>query len=93
MLVDSFCIITEFCSQGTIFDLLHKKKFALIDWNTRKRMAIEIAEGMNFLHSRKILHRDLKSLKQFLPLPYFLTSILLDSNMNVKIADFGLSKP
>jgi len=62
-MTDSFCIITEFCSSGTLFELLHRKKYAQIDWNMRIRMASDIAEGMNFLHNHKILHRDLKSLK------------------------------
>ena len=43
-------------------------------------IAEDIALGMNYLHSRKVFHRDLKS-----------SNILVDSNWNIKICDFGLS--
>jgi len=41
----------------------------------------DIALGMNYLHSRKVLHCDLKS-----------SNVLIDSNWNVKLCDFGLSR-
>jgi serine/threonine protein kinase len=41
----------------------------------------EIAEGMVFLHSRNVIHRDLKSL-----------NILLDENNEPNICDFGLTR-
>ena len=46
-------------------------------------MALEIAKGVNYLHSFNppILHRDLKSL-----------NILLNKNLEVKIADFGWAR-
>ena len=49
----------------------------------RINLALEIAQGINYLHSFKppILHRDLKSL-----------NILLDKNYVCKIADFGWAK-
>ncbi len=38
-------------------------------------------EGIGYIHSQKILHRDIK-----------LDNILLDGKGNIKIADFGVSK-
>lgn len=49
-----------------------------------KKWATQIAIGMDYLHTgapQKILHRDLKS-----------RNILLDSHLDVKIADFGFSR-
>jgi len=49
-----------------------------------KKWATQIATGMDYLHTgapQKILHRDLKS-----------RNILLDVNLDVKIADFGWSR-
>lgn len=46
----------------------------------KTKIAFEIAEGMEYLHSKRVLHRDLKPL-----------NILLD-NDTPKITDFGYSK-
>lgn len=58
----------------------------MISWKERLRFAIEIAEGMEFLHAMKpiIIHRDLKSLNVFIT--------RLDNQWKMKVADFGLSR-
>jgi len=43
--------------------------------------AYEIALGLEYLHSRNIIHRDLKS-----------PNVLIDGNNTIKLADFNLSK-
>lgn len=87
---DNICIVTEYCVGGTLFDLLYKKKELIINWELRLKILLEIAVGMNFLHTNvpPIIHRDLKSL-----------NILLTDKMEkptdwtrIKISDFGLSK-
>ncbi|KAK2638685.1 hypothetical protein Ddye_026480 [Dipteronia dyeriana] len=55
-----------------------------LDWKTRKKICIEIAKGLAYLHEEsrlKIVHRDIKA-----------TNVLLDKNLNAKISDFGLAK-
>ena len=51
-----------------------------LTYNDARRIALEIAYGMNYLHGFKppILHLDLKSM-----------NVLLDRNVSVKLADFG----
>merc|ERR1719229_1508212 len=47
----------------------------------RWTVACHMAEGICFLHSQRVVHRDLKSM-----------NILLDAQQNAKICDFGLAQ-
>ncbi|GMH29851.1 hypothetical protein Nepgr_031694 [Nepenthes gracilis] len=55
-----------------------------LDWPTRRKICVDIARGLTFLHEEspiKIVHRDIKT-----------TNILLDKDLNAKISDFGLAR-
>lgn len=51
----------EYCEQGNLFDVLHRKQ--VVDKARFLRWSREIAAGMEYIHRRKIVHRDLKSPK------------------------------
>ncbi|XP_017072405.1 mitogen-activated protein kinase kinase kinase 13-B isoform X2 [Drosophila eugracilis] len=71
-----FCIIMEFCPYGPLQNILKEEQVMLpsrlVSWSK------QIALGMQYLHSHKIIHRDLKS-----------PNILISTNEVVKISDFG----
>ncbi|XP_039155585.1 probable LRR receptor-like serine/threonine-protein kinase At1g51880 [Eucalyptus grandis] len=57
----------------------------VLTWDRRLRIAVEVAQGLDYLHNScipSIIHRDIKT-----------TNILLNENMQAKISDFGLSRP
>ena len=91
LVMDPVCLVTEYCHNGNLFDLLHdtvddedSENYAVkIPWQRRIRIALDVARGMNFLHTSTpvIIHRDLKSL-----------NILVDEKWTAKVSDFGLSR-
>ena len=85
----SIGLVSEFCSGGNLFNLLHESPVVL-NWKQRGKIALDIAKGMNSLHSYKppILHRDLKSLNLLLVEP--VTSQY--DPILVKITDLGLAR-
>ncbi|XP_070038634.1 putative serine/threonine-protein kinase SIS8 [Nicotiana tabacum] len=75
-------ILTEFLPRGSLYRLLHRPNIQ-IDEKRRMRMALDVAKGMNYLHTSNpvIVHRDLKT-----------PNLLVDKNWVVKVCDFGMSR-
>lgn len=71
-------LIMEYAAQGELFDYIvdHQK----VDEKTALKFFRQIIAGISYLHSQRIIHRDLKP-----------ENLLLDSQNNIKIVDFGLS--
>jgi serine/threonine protein kinase len=54
------CIITEYMPRGSLYRILHDRKLS-IDFPLMKRICLDVAKGMNYLHKEGVIHRDLKS--------------------------------
>ncbi|KAK9102293.1 hypothetical protein Sjap_019547 [Stephania japonica] len=88
-------LVYEYMENGSLDQWLHVRKssfsstsssihHAMLDWPKRLQIAAGAAQGLCYMHhscSLPIIHRDIKS-----------SNILLDSDFNAKVADFGLAK-
>ena len=78
-----FYMIMELCDGGDLNKLIMQKKNKkeLFTEPEVKQMFFQICKGVEYLHSHKIIHRDLKTM-----------NIFLGKNGQIKIGDFGVSK-
>ncbi|XP_065854622.1 proline-rich receptor-like protein kinase PERK8 [Euphorbia lathyris] len=77
-------LVYEFVPNDTLHYHLHAEERPVMDWAIRVRVAAGAARGIAYLHEDchpRIIHRDIKS-----------SNILLDSNFEARVADFGLAK-
>ncbi|GMQ02935.1 hypothetical protein CsSME_00048946 [Camellia sinensis var. sinensis] len=69
---------------GSLETQLHgPSRGSALTWHLRMKIALDIARGLEYLHEHcnpPVIHRDLKS-----------SNILLDSDFNAKLSDFGLA--
>lgn len=60
------------------------KDSTLLNWETRKKIVNGLAAALNYLHEKletQIIHRDVKA-----------SNVMLDSNFNARLGDFGLAR-
>ncbi|CAI0605305.1 unnamed protein product [Linum tenue] len=78
-------LVYDYMSNGSLGDhLANDKNRIQLSWPHRKRILLDVAKGLAYLHhgiKPAIYHRDIKA-----------NNILLDNEMKAKVADFGLAK-
>ncbi|XP_047954635.1 receptor-like cytoplasmic kinase 176 [Salvia hispanica] len=78
-------LVYEFMPRGSLENHLFRRAahFQPLSWSLRMKVALGAAKGLEYLHSpeARVIYRDFKS-----------SNILLDSNYNAKLSDFGLAK-
>ncbi|KAF5185175.1 Mitogen-activated protein kinase kinase [Thalictrum thalictroides] len=72
-------ILLEYMDSGTLDNVL--KTTGTFSEVSISNIALQVLNGLNYLHKQKIVHRDIKP-----------ANLLVNSKMEVKIADFGVSK-
>ncbi|KAF2323577.1 hypothetical protein GH714_036193 [Hevea brasiliensis] len=75
-------LVYEYMERGNLETLLFKRYSAALPWLTRLKIAAGAAKGLAFLHGEEkpVIYRDFKA-----------SNVLLDSDYNAKLSDFGLA--
>lgn len=74
-------IVVEYVPGGTLRSHLLKNHIKKLPLNSVIQIALDIARGLSYLHSKKIVHRDVKT-----------SNLVMDKDGRVKIIDFGVSR-
>ncbi|QCD81086.1 dual specificity protein kinase zakA-like [Vigna unguiculata] len=75
------CVVVEYLAGGNLKSYLIKNRRRKLAFKIVIQLALDLARGLSYLHSQKIVHRDVKT-----------ENMLLDKTRTVKIADFGVAR-
>ncbi|KAG6453710.1 serine/threonine-protein kinase mig-15 isoform X4 [Manduca sexta] len=77
---DQLWLVMEYCGAGSVTDLVKSTKGQSLKEEWISYICREILRGLSYLHSNKVIHRDIKG-----------QNVLLTDNAEVKLVDFGVS--
>ncbi|XP_019445671.1 PREDICTED: serine/threonine-protein kinase HT1-like isoform X2 [Lupinus angustifolius] len=75
-----YCVITEYLSGGSLRSYLHNLERETVSLQKLIVFALDIARGMEYIHSQGVVHRDLKP-----------ENVLINDDGHLIIADFGIA--
>ncbi|NWY00745.1 GUC2F cyclase, partial [Nothoprocta ornata] len=75
-----FAIVTEYCSRGSLEDLLRNEDMKL-DWMFKSSLLMDLIKGIRYLHHRDFAHGRLKS-----------RNCVVDGRFVLKITDYGYNE-
>ncbi|KAG0465673.1 hypothetical protein HPP92_019837 [Vanilla planifolia] len=75
------CVVVEYLPGGSLKNFLIKNHTRKLAFKVVVQLAIDLARGLSYLHSKKVVHRDVKT-----------ENMLLNRARTLKIADFGVAR-
>jgi tRNA A-37 threonylcarbamoyl transferase component Bud32 len=75
-----FGIVLEYCDFKTLKSFIQENE-NLLKWKLKLKLLLDVSKGMEYIHFKKLIHRDLK-----------LENVLITKQLVAKITDFGISR-
>jgi serine/threonine protein kinase len=75
------CVVVEYLPGGTLKQYLIRNRRKKLAFKVVIQLALDLSRGLSYLHTKKIVHRDVKT-----------ENMLIDAHRTLKIADFGVAR-